>query len=63
MGQIILWCLLAAALGALAGGLWFRHREKRTLRTLEAMLEAAQRGDYVPGELDESLLSAVEHQF
>lgn len=62
MGQTILWCLLAAALGALAGGLWFRHREKRTLRTLDAMVEAAQRGDYVPGEWNESLLSAVEHR-
>lgn len=62
MGQIIVLCLLAAAVGALAGGLWFRRREKRTLETLDAMLEAAQRGDYVPGELDESLLSAVEHR-
>lgn len=62
MGQIIVLCLLAAAVGALAGGLWFRRREKRTLETLDAMLEAAQRGDYVTGELDESLLSAVEHR-
>lgn len=62
MGQTVLWCLLAAALGALAGGLWFRRREKRTLRRLAAMLEAAQRGDYVPGEWNESLLSAVEQR-
>lgn len=62
MEQTLLWCLLAAALGALAGGLWFRRREKRTLRSLETMLEAAQRGEYVPGEWNESLLSAVEQR-
>ena len=62
MGQNIVLCLLAAAVGALAGGLWFRRREKGTLENLNAMLEAAQRGDYVPGAWDESLLSAVEHR-
>lgn len=62
MEQTLLWCLLAAVLGALAGGLWFRRREKRTLRSLETMLEAARRGEYVPGEWNESLLSAVEQR-
>ena len=32
--MIVLLCLLSAGLGALAGGLWFRRREKRTLEAL-----------------------------
>ena len=60
MGQTMLWCLLAAALGALAGGLWFRWREKRTLENLDRMLDQALQGQAPQGPLDESLLSAVE---
>ena len=44
MGQTMLWCLLAAALGALAGGLWFRRREKRTLENLDRMLDQHMSG-------------------
>ena len=58
----IVLCLLSAAAGAAAGGLWFRRREKRTLKKVEAMLEEAARGEYRPDRLDESLLSAVEHR-
>lgn len=58
----IVLCLLSAAAGAAAGGLWFRQREKRTLKKVEAMLEEAARGEYRPDRLDESLLSAVEHR-
>ncbi len=58
----IVLCLLSAAAGAAAGGLWFRQREKRTLKKVETMLEAAARGTYRPDRLDESLLSAVEHR-
>lgn len=54
--MIVLLCLLSAGLGALAGGLWFRRREKRTL---EALDRAAQ-GAAIQGPLDEGLLSAVE---
>ena len=58
----IVLCLLSAAAGAAAGGLWFRQREKRTMKKVEAMLEEAARGEYRPDRLDESLLSAVEHR-
>lgn len=56
----VLLCLLAAALGALAGGLWFRRREKRTLETMDRMLDQAIRGTFTQADYDESLLSAVE---
>lgn len=56
----VLWCLLTAALGALAGGLWFRRREKRTLEALDRMLDRAAQGAAIQGSLDEGLLSAVE---
>lgn len=60
MGMTVFLCLLAAALGALAGGLWFRRREKRTLETLDKMLDEAIRGTFSQADYDESLLSAVE---
>ena len=62
MGMTIVLCLLSAAAGAAAGGLWFRQREKRTLKKVEAMLEEAAWGEYRPDRLDESLLSSVEHR-
>lgn len=58
--MIVLLCLLAASLGALAGGLWFRRREKRTLEALDWMLDRAAQGAAIQGPLDEGLLSAVE---
>ena len=58
--MIVLLCLLAAGLGALAGGLWFRRREKRTLEALDRMLDRAAQGAAIQGPLDEGLLSAVE---
>lgn len=60
MGMTVFLCLLAAALGVLAGGLWFRRREKRTLETLDKMLDEAIRGTFSQADYDESLLSAVE---
>ena len=58
--MIVLLCLLSAGLGALAGGLWFRRREKRTLEALDRMLDRAAQGAAIQGPLDEGLLSAVE---
>lgn len=55
-------CLSAACLGALIGGVWFRQREKKTLKSLDQMLDAATQGTFVPMRLDESLLSAVENR-
>lgn len=52
--------LLAAALGALAGGLWFRRREKNTLESMDKMLDEAIQGTFSQADYDESLLSAVE---
>lgn len=60
MKTALLIAALALAAGALAYALWCRRREKRTLQTLEAMLEAAIRGDFSEETFDESLLSAVE---
>lgn len=45
------------------GALWYRHREKRTLKRIEAMLEAAINGTFTENAFDESLLSAVEAKF
>lgn len=53
-------CLLAAALGALAGGLRFRRREKNTLESMDKMLDEAIQGTFSQADYDESLLSAVE---
>ena len=53
-------CLLAAALGALTGGLWFRRREKNTLESMDKMLDEAIQGTFSQADYDESLLSAVE---
>ncbi len=47
--MIVLLCLLAAGLGALAGGLWFRRREKRTLEALDWMLDRAAQGAAIQG--------------
>ncbi len=55
-------CLSAACLGALIGGLWFRQREKKTLKSLNHMLDEVTQGTFVPKRLDESLLSAVENR-
>ena len=40
------------AWGALAGGLWFRRREKRTLEALDRMLDRAAQGTAIQGPLD-----------
>ena len=60
MKTVLLIAALALAAGALAYALWCRRRERRTLQTLETMLEAAIRGDFSEETFDESLLSAVE---
>ncbi len=60
MGMTVCLCLLAAALGALAGGLWFRRREKNTLESMDKMLDEAIQGTFSQADYDESLLSAVE---
>lgn len=60
MKTVLFIIALALAAGALAYALWCRRRERRTLQTLEAMLEAAIRGDFSEETFDESLLSAVE---
>lgn len=57
---ILLFCALVLAAAGLSYGLWRRWREKRTLRTLDRMLDAAIRGDFSEETFDESLLSAVE---
>jgi signal transduction histidine kinase len=51
--------VLAAALSA-AYALHARRRMRRTLETMDAMLDAAIRGDFSEDRYDESLLSSVE---
>ena len=60
MGVTVVLCAVSAVLGALAGGLWFRRREKRTLQSLDGMLDQAICGEFSPTKFDESLFSAVE---
>ena len=52
-------CLLAA--GALI--LWDRHQVRRTMDTLEQMLDAAQNGHFSEADFDETRLSALESRF
>lgn len=52
--------LIAALLAALAAVLWARARTRRTLKTLDEMLDAAIRGDFTEDRFDESRLSAME---
>lgn len=53
--------VIALALLAAAGGmLWYRRRTRRTLETMNRMLEAAIRGDFSEEMFDESLLSSLE---
>ena len=58
--MIVLLCLLAAGLGALAGGLWFRRREKRTLEALERKKPTHAPGAALRGAGVEGLLGAGE---
>ncbi|MFR6057065.1 MAG: sensor histidine kinase [Evtepia gabavorous] len=60
MGVTVVLCAVSDVLGALAGGLWFRRREKRTLQSLDGMLDQAICGEFSPTKFDESLFSAVE---
>lgn len=53
-------CMLAVVLLAVLAVLWYRHRTKRTLRTLDNMLDSAIRGDFIQETFDESMISAVE---
>ena len=53
--------MIALTLLAAAGGmLWYRRRTRRTLETMNRMLEAAIRGDFSEEMFDESLLSSLE---
>lgn len=52
-------CGTAAAL-AVCAVLWYRRKTRRTMETLDKMLDAAIRGDFSEQHFDESLLSAVE---
>ena len=64
MKTVLLIAALALAAGALAYALWCRRRERRTLQTLETMLEAAIRGDFSEETFDESraMAAALEGQ-
>ncbi len=50
----------AAALLSAAAALWLRHKTRRMLERMNAMLDAAIRGDFTETAYDESLLSALE---
>lgn len=54
------WLALLAILAAGAVMVWDRWRLRRTLRRMDAMLDAAIRGEFTPDSFDESLLSALE---
>ncbi|MDO4516394.1 MAG: HAMP domain-containing sensor histidine kinase [Bacillota bacterium] len=57
---ILLICALGLGLAGVGYGLGSRRREKKTLQTLDRMLDTAIRGEFSEEDFDESLLSAVE---
>ena len=62
---VVVGCIVACVTAAVAVGiaLWYRHREKQTLRQLEKMLDAAINGTFTEKNFDESVYSAVEAKF
>lgn len=59
-GYIAIVVAVLAVLAALAVVVWDRRRTKRTLKSLDRMLDAAIRGEFTEQDFDETLLSAVE---
>lgn len=57
---IMLAALLAVAAGAVVLVLWYRHRTRETMVTLDHMLDKAMDGSFTEDCFDESMLSAVE---
>lgn len=56
---MVLFCVLIAALGIYMN----YHRTKKTMDTIEQMLNAAMEGTFSEGKFDESRLSALETKF
>ena len=52
--------MFAAPAAAALIVLLYRHRTKKTLRTLERMLDQAINGDFTEEDFDESMLSSLE---
>lgn len=57
----ILWIIIGALGGAVCAGLFFRGKEKRLLRRLQAMIDAAAEGRGEINTMDESMMSLVEN--
>lgn len=60
LGWVCLGLAIAAALAALGYALWQRHGAKRTMQTLQTMLDSAIAGNFNESRYDESMLCAVE---
>lgn len=59
-GRVLLFLALAAIVIAICVIIWDRLHLRRTMRRLDAMLEAAMRDNFREDIFDESLLSAIE---
>lgn len=60
IGYLIILAVIAAAAGIL---LVYRHHTKRTLQTLNQMLDYAINGEFITEHFDESMLSSLEVRF
>ena len=58
-----IWLILLSVLSVAAAGiviLFDRHKTKKTLNEIDAMIDEAIKGDFLESTWDESMLSAVE---
>lgn len=53
-------CAVLTTAASLAAALFFRRREKQTMRKIGQMLDSAMSGDFQEADFDESLLSSLE---
>lgn len=63
MNEMEIICIVLAVLASLGAGaavMWQRSQTKKTLQSLQTMLDEALRGDFKESQYDESMLSAVE---
>lgn len=63
MNEMEIICIVFAVLASLGAGavvMWQRSQTKKTLQSLQTMLDEAIRGDFKESQYDESMLSAVE---
>lgn len=61
--EIVLIISLLMAAGAVCSAIYYRRREKKTLKNIRLMISSAKAGQFHESTFDESVLSAVECDF